>query len=185
MFKSPTILYFIFIWLLLSSCNSSVQEAKAELPSIPSNFKTIKIDSLTTFACPKDLLQVENLKLLGDYQFADLINVQYLVVQIDLKESIGQLDLESLFDTKLRELKLKMTDPSSNKLDQFSLNEIKGYSIEIEADVYGWPAKLHYWISMIELKDKLVTSITWTTEDRAKAFEKDAEMIVKSFRMKN
>jgi len=171
---------------MLSACNSSEKkEIVIELTPIPNHFKTIEIDSLVTFSCPKEMHQVENLKLLGDYQFADLINVQYAVIQLDLKESIDELDLKQFTSAKLGELQLKMVDPVSSKLETFSLKEIKGYSTEFDTDVFGWPRKLHYWISVVELDDKFVTTITWTTEDRIKDFKGDAEMIVKSFRLNN
>lgn len=186
MFKIKFILYLIIALKAFSACNSSEEkELVAELTTIPNHFKTIEIDSLTTFSYPKGMLQVDHLKLNGDYQFADLINVQYAVVQIDLKETNDELDLKLFSNIKLSELQLKMVDPVSSKLEQFSLNNIKGYSTEIDAKVYGWPSKLHYWISIVELDDKYVTTITWTTDNRIKEFKEDAEMIVKSFRMKD
>lgn len=150
---------------------------------IPDHFKTIFIDSTVTFACPKEMLQVENLKLSGDFQFSNLIDVQYAVVQIDLKTE--ELNLKEFTEIKLDDLKRKMVDPTLSELETFSLDKIKGYSCDIDTDVYGWPDKLHYWISTIELEDKFVTTITWTTEDRIKDFKKDAEMITRSFRMKD
>lgn len=181
MFKFQYFLYFIFAGFIFSACNSNQEKETIELVEIPSHFKTIEIDSLVTFACPKEMPQAENLKLQGDYQFADLINVQYVVVQIASKE----LDLKSYSTAKLDELQLKMVDPTSSKLEPFSLNEIQGYSTEIDAKVYGWPSKLHYWISVVELDDNFVTTIAWTTEDRIKDFKEDAEIIIKSFRMKD
>ena len=80
---------------------------------------------------------------------------------------------------------LKMVDPISTKSEQFSINNIKGYSTEVDADVYGWPSKLHYWISTVELDDRFITIIAWTTADRVNYFEQDAEVIVGSFRMKD
>lgn len=168
---------------ILSACNSSVEkETEIELPKIPDHFKTISIDSTVTFSCPKEMLQVENLKLSGDFQFSSLIDVQYAVVQIDLKTE--ELNLKEFTEIKLDDLKRKMVDPTLSELETFSLDKIRGYFTEIETDVYGWPDKLHYWISTIELEDKFVAIITWTTEDRIKDFKKDAEMITRSFRMK-
>lgn len=182
MFKSPFLLFFSLTVLFFTACNSHNVKESEEHIQIPNNFKTLEIDSLTIFACPKEMLQVENLRLAGDFQFADLINVRYAVVQIDPKESNNQTDLKSFFSAKLDDLTLKMVGPVSNEAEQFSINDIKGYSKEIDANVYGWPRKLHYWISVVELKDKFVTNIVWTTEDKVKDFEMDAEVIVKSFR---
>lgn len=166
------------------ACNSSAEKnQEIELAQIPESYKIISIDSIVTFACPKEMLQVENLKLPGDFQFSNLIDVQYAVVQIDLKSE--ELKLKEYTYAKLDDLKRKMVDPILSELEIFSLDEIKGYSTEIETDVYGWPDKLHYWISTVELEDKFVTAIVWTTLDRIKGFEKDAEMISKSFRLKD
>lgn len=168
----------------MSACNSSVEkETEIELPQIPDHYKTISIDSIVTFACPNEMLQVENLKLSGDYQFSNLIDVRYAVLQIDIKEEV--LNLKEFTEVKLDDLKRKMVDPTLSELETFTLDKIKGCSTEIESDVYGWPNKLYYWISIVELEDKFVTVIVWTTVERVKDFEKDAETITRSFRLKN
>lgn len=167
----------------MSACNSGVEKDKEiDLPKIPNNFRTISIDSNVTFACPKEMLQVENLKLSGDFQFSNLIDVQYAVVQVASKSE--ESSLKEFTEIKLEDLKRKMVDPTLNELQTFYLDKIKGYSTEIKTDVYGWPDRLHYWISIIELEDKFVTTVVWTTIERTKEFEMDAEMIVRSFRMK-
>lgn len=182
--KFYRITFLFFIAFILTACNSSLdKETEIELPKIPDHFKTISIDSIVTFACPNEMLQVENLKLSGDYQFSNLIDVQYAVVQVDLKTE--ELNLKEFTEIKLDDLKRKMIDPNLNELEAFSLDKIKGYFTEIETDVYGWPDKLHYWISTVELEDKFVTVIVWTIVERVKDFGKDAEIITRSFRLKN
>lgn len=172
---------FIFSLTILFGCASDTdKELEVELPKIPHDFKIIPIGSNVTFACPKDMLQVENLKLTGDYQFSNLMDVQYAVLQID---SISKgVNLKEFSENKLLDLERKMVDPEIQGTKSFAIGEINGYATEIEADVYGWPSKLHYWITTVELKNKMVTVIAWTTLDRMKEFEKDAELITSSFR---
>jgi len=163
----------------ISSCSTTASEKLVELEKIPAHFKTIPVDNSTTFSYPAEMLATENLRYESKFQFSDLINVQYAVLQEDDK---GEMDLKSFSIDKLEELQQKMIEPSSIKLKAFTLKEINGYEIEFEADAYGWPSRLEYWISVVELKHKFITTIAWTTIDRKAKFQKDAGLMVKSFR---
>ena len=173
----------LFFLLVISSCSTAESEKPVELEKIPAHFTTIPVDNSTTFSYPSEMLETENLKYESKIQYSDLINVQYAVLQEDSKEE--ELDLKSFSIDKLEKLQQKMVEPSSNKLTAFALKEISGYETEFEADGYGWPSKLVYWISVVELKHKFITTIAWTTIDRKERYEKKAMLIVKSFRMKD
>ena len=103
-----------------------------------------------------------------------------MVVQEDDKSNT----LNLFAADKLEKIQRKMEELSSNKLTSFKLQDIKGVETKFESKVYGWPSKLFFWISVVELKNKFVTTITWTTIDRKDKFQKDAELIIKSFRRK-
>lgn len=168
----------ILLLVLLSACANPEIEKEIKLPEIPTHFSSILLDDSITFSYPKELLPVENLKLHGDFQFADLINVQYTVLQFDDTEK----SLKAFANEKIIALQNRMVEPSSNELVAFQLKKINGYESQFDADLYGWPSRLHFWISIVELNSKYVTTIAWTTKDRIKEFEEAAEMIVKSFR---
>ena len=170
----------LILLLVISSCSTAEFEKPVELEKIPAHFTTIQVDNSTTFSYPAEMLATENLKYESKFQFSDLINVQYTVLQEDSKE--GEIDLKLFSTGKLEELQQKMVEPSSNKLTAFTLKEINGYEAEFEADVYGWPSRLVYWISIVELKGKFITTIAWTTADRKEKFEKEALLITRSFR---
>jgi hypothetical protein len=170
----------LFFISAISSCSTTEHEKLVELDKIPDYFNTIQADNSTTFSYPSEMLTTENLKYESKFQFSDLINVQYVVLQEDNNEE--GMDLKSFSIDKLEELQQKMIEPSSNKLTAFELKKINGYETVFEADTYGWSSKLVYWISVVELKHKFITTIAWTTIDRIKKFQKDAALMVKSFR---
>ena len=175
--------YLIFIFPLTliritSGCSTTESEKKVELEEIPVHFTSLEIDNSTTFFYPAELVLTDILRYESKFQFSDLINAQYVVVQEDDKEG----SLKSFAFEKLVKLQQKMVEPSTNNLNVFQLKEINGFETQFEADTYGWPSKLVYWVSIVELKHRFITTIAWTTIDRKEKFQKDAELIVKSFR---
>jgi hypothetical protein len=175
--------YLLFIFSLIlflasSGCSSTESEKTIELQKIPSHFTTLQIDNSTTFSYPSELVLTDILRYDSKFQFSDLINVQYVVVQEDNK---GE-SLKLFAHKKLEQLQQKMVEPSFDKLNEFQLEEINGFETQFQAKTYGWPIKLEYWISIVELKHKFITTIVWTSTDRKETFKNDAELIINSFR---
>ena len=174
--------FLIVIFLLgISSCSNLESEEPKELEEIPEHFVSLNLDKATSFSYPKEMIATENLRFESKFQFSDLINVQYVVVQENDKEN----ELKYFAKEKLSDILRKMEGPNSNKLTAFQLSDINGFETNFETDMYGWPQKLVYWISIVELKNKFITTITWTTIDRRELFKEDAELIIKSFRVKD
>lgn len=176
--KLKYLIFSLTLLLINSGCSTTDSENTIELEKIPSHFVSLQIDNSTTFSYPSELLLTDILRYESKFQFSDLINVQYVVVQEDKKE--GSLKAFAL--EKLEQLQQKMVNPSSDKLNVLELKDINGFETQFQADTYGWPSTLAYWVSIVELKHKFITTIAWTTIDRKEKFEKEAKLIVKSFR---
>ena len=172
--------------MLLLRCSAGINpEQKVEELIIPDHFRTIQLDSNYIVSIPNDFHEVSNLNFSSSLQFSNLIEAQYIVIQEE--EKIGSefesLTLNQYADKKLEDLQRKMRNISNSEEIAFKFSTLSGVKTHIEADVYGWPTRICYWVSIVELEDKFVSTIAWTLLDRKNDFEKDAEVIVQSVRM--
>ena len=160
------------------------KEQKEEELTIPDHFRTIQLDSNYILSIPKEFHEVNNLNFSSSFQFASLIEVQYIVIQEEEKGGgeFEDLTLNEYADKKLDDLQRKMRDVVRSDAVAFKFNDVSGVKTNIEADVYGWPTRICYWIGIVELEEKFVSTIAWTLVDRKNDFEADAEVIVQSVR---
>lgn len=171
--------------MLLLRCSAGINpEQKVEELIIPDHFRTIQLDSNYIFSIPNGFHEVSNLNFSSSFQFSNLIEAQYIVVQEEDKDGseFENLTLNQYADKKLEDLQRKLRNISNAEEMAFNYGTVSGVKTRIEADVYGWPTRVCYWISIIELEDKFVSTIAWTVLDRKNDFEKDAEVIVQSLR---
>lgn len=171
--------------MILLRCSAGInQEQKAEELIIPDHFRTIQLDSNYVVSIPNEFHEVRNLNFSSSFQFSNLIEAQYIVIQEEEKSGseFENHTLNQYADKKLENLQRKMRNQSISEEMTFNHGTISGVKTYIEADVYGWPTPVCYWISIVELEEKFVSTIAWTLIDRKNDFEKDAEMIVQSVR---
>ena len=171
--------------MLLLRCSAGIdQEQKVEELIIPDYFRSIQLDSSYIFSIPNEFHEVSNLNFSSSFQFSKLIEAQYIVIQEEEKSGseFENLTLNQYADKKLEDLQRKMRNQSISKEMEFRYGTVSGVKTHIEADVYGWPTRICYWISCIELEEKFVSTIVWTFLDRKSDFAEDAELIVQSVR---
>lgn len=171
--------------MLLLRCSAGInQEQKAEELIIPDCFGTIQLDSGYIFSIPNEFHEVSNLNFLSSFQFSNLVEAQYIVIQEEEKSGseFENHTLNQYADKKLEDLQRKMRNQSISEEIAFNYGTVSGVKTHIEADVYGWPTRICYWVSIVELEEKFVSTIAWTLLDRKSDFADDAEVIVQSVR---
>jgi len=180
---------FVFIislgTMLFLRCSEGIErEQKAEELIVPDHFITIQLDSSYVISIPNEFHEVSNLNFSSSFQFSNLIEAQYIVIQEEEKSGseFEDLTLNQYADKKLEDLQRKMRNISNAEEMAFNYGTVSGVKTRIEADVYGWPTRICYWISVVELEEKFVSTIAWTLVDRKSDFEADAEVIVQSVR---
>ena len=171
--------------MLFLRCSEGIErEQKAEELIVPDHFITIQLDSSYVISIPNEFHEVSNLNFSSSFQFSNLIEAQYIVIQEEEKSGseFEDLTLNQYADKKLEDLQRKMRNISNAEEMAFNYGTVSGVKTRIEADVYGWPTRICYWISVVELEEKFVSTIAWTLVDRKSDFEADAEVIVQSVR---